>query len=856
MAEPIGLTLSVLGLAGLFSVCTDCFDYIQDLRELGKDYVILDTQFSALRWRLCNWGNSVGLIKPESEQGAILRNPLLQQQIREQLNVISLFFLDSAKVIKKYELKERYEFQANRLTGDNAAVIEEGLQDFLQRITATRRRAGLVKATVWALKDKRNFKRLIHNLEKAIGQLERIEEKMIRARPQPSLCKVIENIKPSDPDGVELPQQEFHTGHQKGEDELSSTSSDGIFPTQDRKCSAVGRTITFNFAFNFNTQAADVHIIRNTQIQDGSASLKSKAQSVSEEELNTIMALVAIYLWICRLLAFFVVGVYTLWSISPSVSTMLPDNIILYDALGREYSLDLNMFSDWSVVTSMLKSKFTNCPGYQKVLSGQFSITCVRNLEQSIGSWNWSEVVTKRRKFKMSILMLRLTMKDGFCINCKIYVQAISESTFACSKCGLFYQDLSRGKQVDLGLKDLETAQKPFLPIEPEEFVPLSDPPFYNAFYRSWNLIQGIKGMIIEAEVSGEDGAALNIMKKARKPRKRPENEVEIGSGISDVNQIEELEQSKIAQEQLAREKTDIRFLKSVSIQQTASLHDAALYGRIRSVRNLLENGVQPDKQPGHWGTPLTAAIFGRSDKVVRILLKANSNILSQAGPLRGPIQAAARRGSLLSFNKVIAQTMRVREQSRRVAEAFQNAVDHALLLMVEDDDDSIVSEKRICLLLYAGANPFQRLRNGITAFARAIASDKPRLSAFFLAEAWDRALLDDESMLALVAIVFGREVTTLSLSDWVRACCRDIQSGGAKLLEQYITEMLKGKLFWEQEMGGALTQIVDSAFNEEYGDHTEDSCDDDDWDGASYFTDDDEVDDDNDIDENNDELY
>jgi len=115
---------------------------------------------------------------------------------------------------------------------------------------------------------------------------------------------------------------------------------------------------------------------------------KSLLDSASEIGPRAIAAIFAIYLWLFRTLDAFIVAVLGLQSICPSMSNLLPDNISLYDALGRELSLPVRLFSDWSVLTSMLKSQFLDCPGHQKVLSGYFSITCVRNPEQTIDSRN------------------------------------------------------------------------------------------------------------------------------------------------------------------------------------------------------------------------------------------------------------------------------------------------------------------------------------------------------------------------------------------------------------------------------------------------------------------------------------
>jgi len=45
MTDPVGATLAVLALAGLFTVCVNCFDFVQHGRSLGKDFALLEGQF-------------------------------------------------------------------------------------------------------------------------------------------------------------------------------------------------------------------------------------------------------------------------------------------------------------------------------------------------------------------------------------------------------------------------------------------------------------------------------------------------------------------------------------------------------------------------------------------------------------------------------------------------------------------------------------------------------------------------------------------------------------------------------------------------------------------------------------------
>src|SRR5215469_4579784 len=171
MVDPVGATLGVLGLAGLFTVCVDCFDYIQSGRSLGKDFALLEAQFSALRLRLFAWGKAIGLMRTEGYDKR-LNDPRWRMHVQQQLNCISLLFLDGGKLVKKYELKERYECHSRGPSESNAEFIEAGLQDMLRRIRKTKNQAGFFRAAKWALRDKKAFSELLQNLQQAVDQLE------------------------------------------------------------------------------------------------------------------------------------------------------------------------------------------------------------------------------------------------------------------------------------------------------------------------------------------------------------------------------------------------------------------------------------------------------------------------------------------------------------------------------------------------------------------------------------------------------------------------------------------------------------------------------------------------------------
>lgn len=171
MAEAVGTALGALGVVGLLTVCLDCFDFIQNGLSLGNDFVLLEGQFSGLRIRLFAWGKACGFMSVRGYDRR-LDHPAWKQHVQKQLNGISLLFLGAAKIVKKYDLRERYEHNADGPLSQNAQFIDEGLQDFLKRIRKTKKRAGFLGALTWALKDKKEFTELLQRLKECIEALE------------------------------------------------------------------------------------------------------------------------------------------------------------------------------------------------------------------------------------------------------------------------------------------------------------------------------------------------------------------------------------------------------------------------------------------------------------------------------------------------------------------------------------------------------------------------------------------------------------------------------------------------------------------------------------------------------------
>jgi hypothetical protein len=65
MAEPVGLAVGFIGLAGLFSTCVDCFKLVQVYDSRSHDYEILQTMLDNQQFHFMAWGKACGFMNPD-----------------------------------------------------------------------------------------------------------------------------------------------------------------------------------------------------------------------------------------------------------------------------------------------------------------------------------------------------------------------------------------------------------------------------------------------------------------------------------------------------------------------------------------------------------------------------------------------------------------------------------------------------------------------------------------------------------------------------------------------------------------------------------------------------------------------
>jgi hypothetical protein len=98
--EVLGAVASGLTLVGLFKVCVEAFDVIQNARNQELDCRKLILRLNIEKCRLYAWGQAIGLTDAsrEDENSRPLQDFMFEGLIREVLEMVLLLFGDANKL--------------------------------------------------------------------------------------------------------------------------------------------------------------------------------------------------------------------------------------------------------------------------------------------------------------------------------------------------------------------------------------------------------------------------------------------------------------------------------------------------------------------------------------------------------------------------------------------------------------------------------------------------------------------------------------------------------------------------------------------------------------------------------------
>lgn len=512
-----------------------------------------------------------------------------------------------------------------------------------------------------------------------------------------------------------------------------------------------------------------------------------------------------------------------------NVSMLLSDNFILEDFLGRRYSLSMNHFDDWSVLDSLLKSRFTDgVAGFEKVHAGQYRVFSVDDpTGTALDVRSWAQSLGPRKRFRMSVVISGVRLTNLRCSKCGMRLRPLQNSMFSCpnSECGMFLQSLTARKQPSpTQWRQLARAVTSWNVLQvPHEATCCNE--FSRRRTHFAHMLRSVDAghsKLNDGGGPGDSGAFGMINRdwdiEARDTESLPPDDTESASddeatltNEDKAEDVDEPDDTLLIEEpvNVDEEKNEMRYFRSISIRLDTSLYDAAALGNVELANSLIGRGFEVDSNPGPLGTALVPAIFSHSPVLVRLFLDAHANPLLEVCEGHTPLSLATCYGEGAIFDHVLSAALK---WSARDSRAYQRAVDGALFQSLSSPSNA---SDRIPTLLLAGANPLAPFGpDGSTSFGMALGNenrvsvmegfvggslrdDRRHLAGDFLAELWSRHLLNDHEARVLYSALSMKPVEPAA-EGWLLSCALNLSMNRADMLGKRVAQRLRGSSYFK----------------------------------------------------------
>ena len=173
--EPVGFVAGIAGLAGVFTACVDCFEYIQLGRSFGHDFGKCLLRLDATKVRMTRWGAAVGMqARIRSDRQGYPEEEI--QLARDLLEQILESFEDAERVserFKKHTIMKKS--PGDLVVYDPNSDLEpkyRRLHSTMRALAQQRQKEmSIIKKTKWALYEKRKFDGMINDINGFVNDL-------------------------------------------------------------------------------------------------------------------------------------------------------------------------------------------------------------------------------------------------------------------------------------------------------------------------------------------------------------------------------------------------------------------------------------------------------------------------------------------------------------------------------------------------------------------------------------------------------------------------------------------------------------------------------------------------------------
>lgn len=221
MVEVPGLVIGGVSLAGLFTACVECFEYIQLGRQLGKDYQTSLLKLDLLRLRLSRWFNAISnsnvVAQPEDEM----------EKAKNILGQIIYLFDETEQRSKRFDRPSTDTGEGGTIQATDVDADLEAIHQKMRSLVLKRQKQStFTQKAKWALYEEKQFKRLIKDIDPLVRDLVELFPATKAQERQLSL-EDAQEIQAGPERGVEMLQEA-----NEGEDELLRESMNEVMAGQ------------------------------------------------------------------------------------------------------------------------------------------------------------------------------------------------------------------------------------------------------------------------------------------------------------------------------------------------------------------------------------------------------------------------------------------------------------------------------------------------------------------------------------------------------------------------------------------------------------------------------------------------